>query len=209
MKTKIVNINEAQPLEVHNTLENGNVIAYPTDTIYGIGADIYNNVAVEKLFATKERDYAKPVSLLYFDKEKVFEDFNHLSDYETKFIEEFFPGPITLILQVKDENKFPFPFINNGFVGIRVINLPQLNSLMKKYPNPITTTSINPSGMKPAKNCNEILSYFPDHFSLIIDAGSSGNSIGSTVIKVGTANYQILRESAVSANEVEKRILNK
>ena len=202
----IIKISEVNPEEIYQTLQDGNIIAYPTDTIYGLGADIYNKIAVEKLFETKDRDYSKPVSLLYFDKVKVLKDFAHLTDYEKKFIREFFPGPVTLILRTKNEDQFPFPFINNGFVGIRVINQPELNELMKDYPNPITTTSINPGGEKPAESAAEIVNYFPTQLVMIIDAGSTTSKVASTVLKVDVDNYTIIRESAVSQNEIENRI---
>lgn len=209
MKTETLSINVIKQEDIYANLKAGEIIAYPTDTIYGIGADIYNASAVEKLFETKERDYSKPVSLLYFSKAKVLEDFAHLSDYEKFFIKEFFPGPVTLILQAIDEKQFPFPFIKDGKVGIRVIDHPKLNALMQDYPNPITTTSINQTGERPAESPREILSYFPHQFSLIIDDGPTTNKVASTVIFLTPDNYKILRESAVSAIEIESKINSK
>ncbi len=209
MKTQIVNIKNVNKSTIFQTLQDGNIIAYPTDTIYGIGADIYNKKAVEKLFDTKDRDYSKPVSLLYFNKNKVLEDFTHLSDYEKKFIDKFFPGPMTLILRVENDQQFPYPFINNGYVGIRVIDHPKLNLIMQNYPNPITTTSINPTGEKPAENIEEILDYFPDQMSIIIEDGSTVNKVSSTVLKIYQHNYTILRESSLTQEEIEYRINHK
>ena len=204
--TATINISDVKSDVIYKTLQEGNIIAYPTDTIYGLGADIYNKGALEKLFETKDRDYSKPISLLYFDKTKLLEDFDHLGDFEKKFIKEFFPGPVTLILRAKSDEQFPFPFINNGFVGIRVIDHPELNALMKDYPNPITTTSINPAGEKPAESAMEIIKYFPRQLAMIIDAGSTTNKVASTVLKVDENNYRILRESAVSQIDIENRL---
>jgi len=206
MNTKITKLSEVEHTELFQALQAGNIIAYPTDTIYGLGADIYNKGAIGKLFETKDRDYSKPVSLLYFEKTKVLEDFDHLGDYEKIFITEFFPGPVTLIFRAKNDDQFPFPFINNGCVGIRVIDHAELNELMKDYPNPITTTSINPAGKKPAESAEEIMDYFPTQLAMIIDAGSTSNKVASTVIKVEEDTYTILRESAVSQTEIENRL---
>jgi len=91
-------------------------------------------------------------------------------------------------------------------VGIRVIDYPQLNDLMKDYPNPITTTSINPAGEKPAESAMEIINYFPHQFSLIIDDGNTKNKVASTVILLNETGYTVLRESAISKIEIENRI---
>ena len=77
---------------------------------------------------------------------------------------------------------------------------------MKNYPNPITTTSINPAGEKPAENAQEIKTYFPDQISMIIDAGPTTNKVASTVLKVEENRYTVLRESAVSHAEIENRL---
>ena len=209
MTTKIIAINDIKRDEIFDTLQQGSIIAYPTDTIYGIGADIYQSDAVEKLFSTKDRDYSKPVSLLYFSKEKVLADFAHLSDYEKSFITEFLPGAMTLILRARENDQFPYPFIKDGMVGIRVIDHPKLNQLMKNYPNPITTTSINPTGEQPAESVDEIVNYFPNQFSLIINDGSTKNKGASTVLLLSDNGYKILRESAITKAEIEKRIPSK
>lgn len=206
MKTRVISINDASAAKIHATLQKGNIIAYPTDTIYGLGADIFNVEAVKKLFETKNRDYSKPVSLLYFSREKVLQDFAHLSEYEKQFITEFFPGAVTLVLRAKSEQQFPYPFIKKGKVGIRVIDHPKLNALFENYPNPITTTSINPAGAKPAESPAEILEYFPHHLSYIIDDGCTTNRIPSTVISLEPSGYSILREAAISKKEIQNRI---
>ncbi|MBN2280971.1 MAG: L-threonylcarbamoyladenylate synthase [Candidatus Marinimicrobia bacterium] len=176
--------------EIFIALQKGEIIAYPTDTIYGLGADIFNQTAVEKLFEIKGRDASKTFSLLYFDLKKVRKDFDRLTDYEKQFIQLFLPGPVTLVLRTQYENQFPNPFIKKGFAGIRVLHHFALNRLMANFPNPITSTSINPL----------------TQIAQIIDAGPMKNKRASTVLQVHRDNYTILRESAVSKQEIERKL---
>ncbi len=193
---------------LHKTLKKGALITYPTDTIYGIGVDIYNENAVQKLFQLKGRKFDKPVSLLYSSVDKLLVDFSDISKLQRRFIQEFMPGPITIILPINPHSTIPLTFIKNGCVGVRVIDLPELNNLLSDYPNPITTTSINPAGLKPANNITEILNYFSEDIDLHIENNVTINSIPSTVIKVDKLDYSVIRESAITENQIIQRIQN-
>ena len=135
-------------------IRNNGIVIYPTETVYGIGANIFSNIALEKVFAIKKRDKDKPVSVAVSDL-KMMEDLVYIGKKERHFIEKFLPGPVTVLLNKKD--KVP-DILTSGseLVGIRfpahetTINLIQLAGV------PITSTSANFSGEAPPRRVDEI-----------------------------------------------------
>lgn len=193
--------------DIFATLRQGRVIAYPTDTIYGLGIDVFNTGAVETLLRMKGRSSQKPVSILYAGVERLLQNFNHLNNFQRYAVNALLPGKVTLLLPVKSDEQFPSPFSRDGYVGARVINLPELNTLLMDYPNPISTTSINPTDETPARSVAEIQRYFPEEISYIIDNGSVKRALSSTIIKLNMNSWNIIREGAVPADRIDK-ILN-
>jgi len=206
--TEIISINsitEKEKERVINALKSGEIIAYPTDTIYGLGVDIYNSFAVQKLIELKGRDYQKPISILYPNVSMALRDFTNLNFYQREFLKRLLPGQVTLILPIGDKNQFPSEFVKEGYIGIRVVKFDSLNRILSKYPNPISTTSVNPSGKIPAANVQEILSYFNEHISITLDNGPL-QVLFSTVIKVYDSRYEILRQGIVPFEQIEKKV---
>ncbi|MBU0712741.1 threonylcarbamoyl-AMP synthase [bacterium] len=203
----LYNWTEADQAEVYAALQQGQVIAYPTDTIYGLGVDVYHTGAVETLQQMKGRDSQKPVSVLYASTGRMQRDFDHLSNFQMSAVNAFFPGCVTLLLPVKSEEQFPAPFTRNGTVGVRVVDLPVLNMLLSGYPHPISTTSINPGTQKPAASLVEIQDYFPREISVIIDNGFTENTQVSTIIKLLENSWEIIRVGIVPTESVDA-ILN-
>ncbi|RKY54593.1 MAG: threonylcarbamoyl-AMP synthase [Candidatus Neomarinimicrobiota bacterium] len=206
--TEIISINsiaEREKEKVINALKSGEIIAYPTDTIYGLGVDVYNSCAVQKLIELKGRDYQKPISILYPDVSLVLKDFSHLNPYQRELVKRLLPGQLTLTLPVVNRDQFPSEFVKGGYIGIRVVKFDALNRILSKYPNPISTTSVNPSGKIPAANVREILSYFDDYISIILDSGPL-QALSSTVIKVYDSRYEILRHGIVTFDQIEEKV---
>jgi len=206
MKPKIIPLDywtASDRTELYATLQQGQVIAYPTDTIYGLGVDVYHPGAVASLQRMKGRDSQKPISILYSSTERMLKDFNHLNDFQLSAVRALLPGCVTLLLPVKSEEQFPAPFTYNGIVGVRVINLPALNALLLDYPHPISTTSINPATQKPACSPVEIQNYFSGKISIIIDNGFTGNIQASTIIKVLEDGWKIIRVGVLSNTSVD------
>jgi len=196
MKAKIIKLHgwtESDRIEIYDALQGGQVIAYPTDTIYGLGVDVFNSRAVAALLRMKGRDSRKPVSILYAGVERLLKDFAHLNDFQKSAAKALLPGSVTLILPVKFDEWLPAPFVRDGYTGVRVVDLPALNALLAGYPHPISTTSINPAAAKPAASVTEIHNYFPDEISHIIDNGSRENSRASTIIKLYPDSWEIIR----------------
>ncbi|MBL7135608.1 MAG: threonylcarbamoyl-AMP synthase [Candidatus Marinimicrobia bacterium] len=200
----INSVSENDKEEISNTLKSGEIIAYPTDTIYGLGVDIYNSQAVQKLVNIKGRFLHKPISILFSDVYLALKCFNHLAAYQKEFIKRLLPGQVTLLLPVVNKDQFPPEFVREGYIGIRVVKLDYLNRILSMYPHPISTTSVNPSGKIPATNAQEIISYFGGHISIILDNGPL-QALSSTVIKVYDSEYEILRQGMVTFEEIEEK----
>jgi len=135
-------------------IRNNGIVIYPTETVYGIGANIFSNIALEKVFAIKKRDKDKPVSVAVSDL-KMMEDLVYIGKKERHFIEKFLPGPVTVLLKKRD--LVPGVLTSGSeLVGIRfpahetTINLIQLAGV------PITSTSANFSGETPPRRVDEI-----------------------------------------------------
>lgn len=205
---RLADYTETDRRVLFQTLASGELIAYPTDTLYGLGVDIYQRRGVARLLALKGRSAGKPISILYPDRECLLADFDHLSEFQIRAINLLLPEKLTLLLPIKSPQQFPAPFVGDGYIGVRVVDLPVLNRLLAGYPHPISTTSINPAGAKPAGSVEEIQIYFPNQIKVIIDNGKAPDSPGSTILKLHADGWEILRTGAFPADRINQ-ILSK
>lgn len=179
--------------EAVGILKNGGVVVYPTDTIYGLGADIFNKKAVKKVYQIKGRKFNKPL-LILADSKKEIGKFVYLNTSAKKAISEFLPGPLTLILK---KGRLVPEVITGGreTVGIRLPRNKIATALAKKLGRPITTTSANLAGRKTPATGGAIFNHFkskkyqPD---LILDAGKLENK-PSTILDLSGKGGKIIR----------------
>ncbi|OQC44756.1 MAG: Threonylcarbamoyl-AMP synthase [Candidatus Marinimicrobia bacterium ADurb.Bin030] len=101
---------------------------------------------------------------------------------------------------------FPVEISADGSVGVRVISLEPMNRILRQYPHPITTTSVNPANAPPAHSAAEIISYFGDQISLILKYEIADDSLPSTLVKVGKSELEIIRIGAVTMAEIEEKM---
>jgi L-threonylcarbamoyladenylate synthase len=116
------------------------------------------------------------------------------------------PGKITLILPTAPHNRFPKEITSDNTLGVRVIELEALNCILRQFPHPITTTSVNPAGQPPARSVAQILSYFGDRIALILAHDKTTDSVPSTLVRVNENSLEIIRPGAVTATELEERM---
>ncbi|HEX7576247.1 MAG TPA: L-threonylcarbamoyladenylate synthase [Candidatus Methanoperedens sp.] len=168
-------------------IKNNGIVIYPTETVYGIGANIFSNVALEKVFAIKKRDKDKPVSVAVSDF-GMMENLVYIGEKEKRFINRFLPGPVTVILKKKE--KVP-DILTSGseLVGIRFPAHDTTIKLILLAGVPITSTSANISGEAPPKRVAQI-KIAADY---IIDGGDCSGE-PSTVVDL--VNGKILRKGA-------------
>ena len=172
--------------EAIDVLANGGVIIYPTDTVYGLGANIFDNKAVRDIFKIKQRSFLKPLSVLVSDTEAI-ELIAQISVYT---IEKYLPGPYTFIL-----NKTPVvPRVVTGgltHVGVRVPKNEIACKLASLFP--ITTTSANLTDEEVLSTPEDILNQLGCDVDLVIDVGPLKSNKASTIIDLTTAQPTFIR----------------
>lgn len=204
--TTILNIDPREPnhrdIDIAvDFLRRGEVIAYPTETIYGLGADVFNKKAVKKIFDLKARDYGLPISILVADLEMLRSCIDHVPDEVLPLLRRFWPGPLTICFPASSRFA-PGLVTNTGKVGIRISSHPVASALVKAFGQPITTTSANRSDYPPSLNAKHITKYFGDRIPCIIDSGECEPSRGSTVVDVSAETMRVIRDGAVPADDV-------
>ena len=186
---------------VASALRQGKVVAYPTETLYGLGVDPFREEALERLYVLKGRPAEMPISILVRDNAMLQEVAHHLSGPAVRLIEAFLPGPLTLVLKARPHMSRRLT-AGTGKVGIRISAHPLVGRLFASYPAPITTTSANPTGQPSARDARTVSSYFPEGLDCILDTGPVPGGIGSTVVDVTGEAPAILREGAISARRI-------
>jgi L-threonylcarbamoyladenylate synthase len=184
-------------------LRSGGVVLYPTDTLYGLGADALSDAAVAKIYKIKEREEKKPIHAVVADM-KMAAEYGEVHDYARMLADAFLPGPLTLVLTKKVS-------VNTGIArhidtfGIRVPNHGFCLELARVFGKPYTTTSANIAGAEHTRSVDAILEQLHDHaglIDLVVDAGELAVSEPSTVVDVSKPEPVIVREGAISAGDI-------
>ena len=177
---KVINWSDINAItKAKNIVLDGGIIAYPTDTIYGLGVDARNKKAILKLNSIKNR--TGPISVIASDINIVSKWIN-LSNEKKKLVLNKFGPNRTIIAPVHDNIVDKMILGKNNTLGIRIINHPFCKSLSKSCEFPITTTSINKSGKAPETNVNGINSSFKNQIDLVVEDGELKNSASSIYI---------------------------
>lgn len=190
LKTSIDEIDESVVHEAINVMADGGVILYPTDTVYGLGANIFDKKAVKRVFDIKQRSYLKPLSILVSDV-KAIDLVAKASLSQRKTIEKYLPGPYTFIL---NKRKTVPRNITSGLnnVGVRVPDCEIACRLARIFP--ITTTSANLSDDEVLANPKEILEQLDCEVDLVIDIGDLNTNHASSIIDLTGFNPKIIRK---------------
>ena len=174
----------------------GGVIAFRTDTFYGLGVDPFNAAAVAKIRELKGREENKPILLLLSDASVADRFIAGRSKAFDDTAKKFWPGPLTIV-GVAVANLPPEITAGTGTVGVRVPADDDVRELVRVCGGALTATSANPSGGEPARSAQEVLGYFGDGIDLIIDGGEVTATQPSTVLDVTTTPPRVVREGAI------------
>ena len=190
LKTSINEIDEEIIFKAINVLADGGVVLYPTDTVYGLGANIFDKKAVKRVFEIKKRSYLKPLSILVKDVESI-DLVAKISMGQKNTMMEYLPGPYTFIL---DKRSIVPRIITSGtsYVGVRVPG----NGLARRLAGifPITTTSANISDDEVLTNPSDILDQLDCEVDLVIDVGDLGPAKSSTIVDLTSFKPKIIRK---------------
>ena len=180
-------------------IENGGLVIFPTETAYGIAADATNAFAVEKVYEAKDRPRSKGLTTIV-DSLETAESFGELSEEEKNVIDEFMPGPLTLVAR-KSEG-LP-PALNEDFV-FRISSGEVASKLAEV--GPITATSANISGESTSYSIDDISQELLESVDFILDAGELEASETSSIVEINNGEVEVHREGPVSKTELEKAL---
>lgn len=189
-------------------LRAGGVLAYPTETLYGLAADADNATAVERLFAIKGRLADNPIALIAGSRE---EDINRfaasVSAPARRLMQAFWPGPLTLLFPAAAD-VLPRLTAGTGMIGMRVSSHPVAAALAMALGRPITATSANFSGEKACLTAAQVYESLGKKLDVIIDGGKAWGEQGSTMLDVTVNPPVIIREGAVPASRIYAALHN-
>jgi len=186
-------------------LKRGEVIVYPTETLYGLGADALNLDAVERVFQLKGRDPDNPIPVLIADREMLGALVAEVPALAKKLMASFWPGPLTLVLPARKD--IPLRLLNSsGSIGVRISSQPIATELVRALGCPLTATSANPSGLTPARTLHQAKQYFAGEINVFIDAGELTSRTGSTVVEISANGVRVIREGEIGKSELQRAV---
>lgn len=202
MQTKIVTKDQIDLLV--EALNNDEVIAFPTETVFGLGI-VYDSIkAMERLKWAKQRPETKPFTLMIADKSWI-KDFAKTKASDWKIIDAFMPGALTLIFERKDEVDAR---ITNGYetIGIRYPDDAFVQTLIKKVGKPLLVPSANLSGMPAATSTKEVLDQLDGRISYVVE-GVCESQEASTIVSVVDEKIKLIRQGKIQLSEIEEVML--
>lgn len=187
------------------SIQNGKIIVYPTDTLYGIGADIFDDDAVRRVFEIKKRPYDQPLSVAVASLEDI-EDIAFVNDNARRLVEFFLPGPLTVILNKKNHVSY---LVTAGLETIAV-RIPDNEIALRllSVVGAITATSANIHGQKTPSTIDEIKAQFKCHdVAVYIDCGRLEGD-ASTIVDMTSDEPVVLRQGVISKEEIMEAVKN-
>ncbi|HET6454049.1 MAG TPA: L-threonylcarbamoyladenylate synthase [Armatimonadota bacterium] len=184
-------------------IRKGGLVAFPTETVYGLGADVFNEQAVARVFEVKDRPANNPLPVQIASKDDLPRLVSEVPLIAERLMEEFWPGPLTLVFSACP--RVPeLVAAGTGKIGIRMPDHPVALALIEAGGTPIVAPSANVSGEPPPTTAQEVLEYLDGKIELILDAGPTRLKVASTVVDVTETPPKILRIGSISEEELQK-----
>jgi L-threonylcarbamoyladenylate synthase len=183
-------------------LQKGGVIAFPTDTVYGLGADAFNSTAVERIYEIKNRPTHRQFPLLIADVEQLTALAKPIPEIAWFLVRRFWPGGLTLVLPKTDS--LPIHLASGTTIAIRVPNHPVCLALIQHLGNPIIGTSANISGQLAALTAEEVGQQLRGKIDFIVNGGRCPGGKESTVVDVTNEMPVISREGIIPSHEIDE-----
>lgn len=186
------------------TLRCGGVVAFPTDTVYGVGTDPFQPAAVRKLYQIKGRPIDKPIPILVGSVDDVQRVAQDLPPMFNQLVERFWPGGLTLIVKA---NTLPSEVTAGGdTVGVRMPDHPIALALLQRFGGAIATTSANRSDEPPATSAAGVRSELGELVDIVLDGGETVMRVASTVLDLTVLPPRILRQGGISMEQLAPAI---
>ncbi len=178
---------------------NGGIIAFPTETFYGLAADAFNEQALRRIFEIKGREEIKPLLLLLAEVSWIAPLVKRIPPLAQKLMDKFWPGPLTLVFAAQ-MHLSPLITGNTGKVGLRISSNSLTQKLVQTIGKPITGTSANLSGKPSPSTAEEVINTLGNKVEAILDGGKTAGGLGSTVLDISGPSPLIIREGAIPFN---------
>lgn len=202
MKTEIITEKLSHAAKL---IKDGELVAVPTETVYGLAGNGLDATAVEKIYEIKGRPEVKPLSLMVAGKTAMSKYCEAVPKQAKRLAEKFWPGPLTIVLKAKD---IVPDIVRAGgeTVALRCPDHPMTLELIKKSALPLAAPSANPSGAESPKTAQEVMEYFDGKIAAVIDGGRCGIGTESTIIDMSSVPYKILRSGALSESSIRSAL---
>jgi L-threonylcarbamoyladenylate synthase len=204
MKTQILPASDTEAFaHAVRLLRAGKVIAFPTDTVYGIGASGFNERAIEQLFVVKSRERGKAIPYLLADQTDLALVAREIPLAARRLAAKFWPGALTLVIPAS--TRVP-KILTAGSVtvAVRVPNHPTTRALIDSIQEPLAATSANISGERDPATATEVHAQLDSRIPLILNGGATRGNVPSTVVDVTVTPPRILRAGVITAEEIEQ-----
>jgi len=204
---KVFELNPTNPepeliAQIASFLKKGGVIAYPTDTLYGLGGDGFSPEVHHRIMILKGREGTKPFPYIIDSANRIYQWRLKLSVAATALAKTFWPGPVSLVLKGSDELPRHI-FDESGTICLRVPQNQIACAIARALDGLLVSTSANPSGLTPACCAREAMGYFRGEIAAVVDGGPSVCRLPSTIVDVTGDQALIIREGAVAADKIQ------
>ena len=205
MNTRVLAVTDMGAIQTAlDILQEGGLVAFPTDTVYGLGALVAEPRSIEQLYVVKGREAAKAIPILIGDLGELALVAWEISWTAHRLAERFWPGPLTLV--VPRQASLPESLSSLPTVGVRMPDHPAALALLHKT-GPLAVTSANLSGQPSACTAQEVLDQLGGQIPLILDGGRTPGGVSSTVVDCSGPELVILRQGPVSMAELQSALL--
>lgn len=184
-------------------LRRRDLIVYPTETLYGLGADALDEEALARLIALKGREPGKPISVLVSDLAMLRTLVDEIPPRALRLIERGWPGPLTLVLPAAPTVSLSLTG-GSGTIGARISSAAIATELVRRFGRPITSPSANPAGGIPPTVVSQARSYFGDRVAAYVDGGPLPGEPPSTVLAVEGDQLRLIRPGVISLEDLER-----
>jgi L-threonylcarbamoyladenylate synthase len=200
MKTTIIPCDRVNAIHLaKEVLDKGRIVAFPTDTLYGIAARCNDSAAIKHLYKVKKRDLSKAIAILIADMRQLSLITPELSGDARRLADRFWPGALTLV--VAKRSSLPTNLSPTDTIGVRMPNHQFALALLAQT-GPLATTSANISGGKDPLTAEEVISQLNGRIDLILDGGRTPGIMGSTVVDCTSQKINILRQGSISEKDI-------
>lgn len=187
-------------------LAQGGIIAYPTETFYGLGADATNENAIRKIYDLKGRNFNNPISIIIDNEENIHPLVEEVPTAASMLMKVFWPGPLTIVFKASGKIS-PLLTAQTGRIGIRISSHAGATAIVHKLGHPLTATSANLSGAPECSTASEVADQIGPKIDAIVDLGKTPGGMGSTIIDVTSAPPQILRQGTINKLSIQNHII--